>query len=57
MPVNVSLCPINEIFSMDRDLTLPGHAGQSAGPSKSPAQHLWTSAQQPLIPYPYLFLH
>lgn len=56
MPVNVSLCPINEIFSMDQDLTHPRHAGQSAGPSRSPAQHLWTSAQQPLIPFPYLFL-
>lgn len=57
MPVNGSLCSINEIFSVDQDLTRRRHAGQSADPSKSPAQHLWTSVQQPLIPPPYLFLH
>lgn len=50
MPVNVHLCPINEMARPDRDLTHPRQAGQSAGPSKSPAQHLWTSEEQPSIP-------
>lgn len=57
MPVNVHLCPINEMVWPDRDLTRPRQAGQSAGPSKSPAQHLWTSVEQPSIPPLHLFLH
>lgn len=40
--------PDNKIFSVDLDLTHPRHTGQSAasaGFSKRPAQHLWTSVE------------
>ena len=40
--------------------TPKSHAGQSAasaGRSKCPAQHLWTSVEWPLIWSPHLFLH
>lgn len=52
--------PNNVIFGVNVGPTHPGQAAQSAasaGRSKSPAQHLWTWVERPLIWSSHLFLH